>query len=355
MSALKDPSSFAPPPKKVNYSGAAEERAFEEGSQKGPLTPANYRSREEAKDELENEQRRLDRETKLRLRSGQEGQQEVSGSLSPYRNDSTGLSTTKFAPPIARGVAADGSIVIRPTAPSMSKSKPSLPPRLPDRQNSNLKIGAPSPPPTNRSAVTESPSYRGQRSQVSLDALDATSVSTPSLKIGSPEQSPTDYSGRPRLPARTSAGSSSNGLIAASDKNPQLNELQSRFARMRATSPTTAAAPTQNAVIDASNLASTSNNVRERYGAQVATGRKPADRWNQKYKKRDDTASYTGSSEKDFHQDEEVGSPIDLRDNTMFPVKKAPPPIPKKRAELFGASTKASNGPPPLPLFSKPK
>lgn len=324
LSALKDPSSFGPPPKKVNYNGAPAERAFDGGSQKGPLTPAEYRAREEERLKWEKEEaarekeaRRLEKETKLRLRAEQQGEQGASG-LSPYRNDSTGLSTTQFAPPVARRVAADGTIVIRPTAPSMSKPKPSLPPRLPDRQNNNFKIGAPSPPPRNQSALAESPSSRGQLSQGSLGASDATSVSTPSPA----EQSPTDHSGMPRLPARTSTGSSSNGPITALDNNAQLNELQSRFARMRATSPTTAAAPTH-------------GGTWEKYG-------------------KDDTTSHTGSSEARFHQGKEVGSPIELRDNTMLPVKKPPPPIPKKKAELFGDSTQGG-GPPPIPLSTKPK
>jgi hypothetical protein len=379
LSALKDPSSFGPPPKKVNYNGARPERAFDGGSQKGPLTPAEYRAREEERLKWEKEEaarekeaRKLEKETKLRLRAEQQGEQEVSGRLSPYKTDSTGLSTTQFAPPVARRVAADGTVVIRPTASSMSKPKPSLPPRLPDRQNGNSKIGAPSPPPRNQSALTESPSSRGQLSQGSLGASDAISVSTPSYKSGSPEPSPTDYNGIPRLPARIATGSSSNAPITALDNNAQLNELQSRFARMKATSPTTAAAPTQGgtwaeqaalrtssslrgetvtkAAIDASSLASTSKNVRERHGAQAATA------WNaaQKYGKKEDTTSHTGSSEKTFHQGKEGGSPIELRDNTMLPVKKAPPPIPKKKGELFGDSTQGG-GPPPIPLSTKPK
>ena len=54
------------------------------------------------------------------------------------------------------------------------------------------------------------------------------------------------------------------------------------------------------------------------------------------------------SAQKTFEQDEEMESPIELRDNTVSLVKKAPPPRPKKKAELSGISTKISEVPPHL-------
>lgn len=303
ISTLKDPSSFGPPPKRVDSEfGAAP--TLEAPSQKGPLSPAEYRAREDERIRLEKEQEKLDREEQRRLRAEKRAEQEATGPQVPYRNDNTGLSTTQFTPPVARRVADDGSIVIRPTAASMSSPKRSLPPRLPDRPGNNLRIGAVPPPPPSRSKVPEPPLYRGTSSQVSL------------------EQSPISSNRSPPLPSRSSTGSSSKGVTGASESNPQLNELQSRFARMKTASP-------------ASSLASSS----DAQGSQVATGLKSADRWNPKHAQRDDT-------------DEEMGSPIDMRDHTTLPTKKPPPPVPKKRTNLLAAS---GNGPPPLPLSTKPK
>jgi hypothetical protein len=269
MSSLKDPASFAPPPRRVDSGGVTAEAPSQEETRKGPLSPAEYRAREDAKLKLEKEQQRLEREEKARLRAEQRGEQLASGPALPFRNDTTGLSTNNFAPPVARRVAEDGTIVTRPTGSPTSRPKPSLPPRLPDRQNSN-QTGAPPPP--------------------------------------------------PRLPARSSTGSSSAGASPVSDNKTQLNELQSVFAaRSRATFPTSAAAPTQDVA------------------------------WK---RQRNDAASYSPSPTTD---DADFGGPITMSDNTAPPKKKAPPPVPRKRAENFGAGAIANNGPPPLPLSTKPK
>jgi len=270
MSSLRDPASFAPPPRRVDSGGVTAGTSFQEESRTGPLTPAEYRAKEEAKLKLEKEHQRLEKEERLRLKAEQRGEQVASGPGLPYRANTTGLSTDQFVPPIARRTAPDGTIVTRPTGSSTPKPKPSLPPRLPDRQNSTLQIGAPPQP--------------------------------------------------PRLPARSSTGSSSGSV---SDNKTQLNELQSVFAaRSRATFPASSSAPAQDVA------------------------------WT-KQKQRNDAASYTSSPTR---EDEDSGGPINMSDNTAQPKKKAPPPVPKKRAEGFtGASTIGNNGPPPIPLSTKPK
>ncbi|RDW58484.1 hypothetical protein BP5796_12414 [Coleophoma crateriformis] len=292
LSTLKDPALFAPPPKNANFYGTeGAEREPEPVPQKGPLTPAEYRAREEKRikrekeeEALAREQRKYEREEKERLRIEQQG-----GAIS-YSTDTTGLSTNQFAPPVARRTAPDGTIAIR--APSMPKAKPALPPRLPDRQNSN-----------NSSPIT-----------------------------------PT-YGGRPQLPSRVASSSSSNAPSTPSTTsgNPQLSELQSRFARMATSSPDTAAPPKattwaeKQALLRASSslqdhaaaagvnrqsIASTPNNFSGRYGEQVATA------W---------------------------------KSDTSLPAKKAPPPPPpKKKAGLSGISVKTEDVPPPIPLASKP-
>jgi hypothetical protein len=323
---LIDPSSFAPPPKNVNYYGAAAtERQVDRIPHKGPLTPAEYQAREKEKADRENEeaarekeQRRLDREAKQSLRLAQQGEVDGYGPRSSYTNDSTGLSTTQFAPPVARSTAVDGTVVIRPTAPR----KPALPPRLPDRQNSSPRIRVPSPPPTHRSAAPEQSLHRVQLSPGSLNRLAAAGVSGSGIGISSQEQSPTKHGRPPQVPSRTGTGSSLNGVAAPSD-NPQLSELQSRFASMRASSP---------------------------HSEQIATGWKSANTSNRKYGASDNAATYSSSA-----HSEELESPIELRDNTVPLDKKAPPPRPKKKAELSGISTKVTDISPPIPLSTKPR
>ncbi|RDW57027.1 hypothetical protein BP6252_13899 [Coleophoma cylindrospora] len=295
LSTLKDPASFAPPPKNANFYGTeGAEREPEPVPQKGPLTPAEYRAREEKRikrekeeEALAREQRRYEREEKERLRIEQQG-----GPIS-YSTDTTGLSTNQFAPPVARRTAPDGTIAIR--APSMPKAKPALPPRLPDR------------PSNNSSPIT-----------------------------------PT-YGGRPQLPTRVASSSSSTAPSTPStaSSNPQLSELQSRFARMAtsspASSPDTDAPPKATtwaekqallrassavqdhaaaAGVNSQSIASAPKNIPGRYGEQVATA------W---------------------------------KSDTSLPAKKAPPPPPpKKKAGLSGLSVKTEDAPPPIPLASKP-
>jgi hypothetical protein len=351
-------------------------------SQKGPLTPAEYRAREEERAKLEKEeaarereQRRLDREEKQRLRSEEQEEATASGRSVPYRTDSTGLSTSQFTPPIARGVTADGTIVIRPTAPANQKPKPQLPPRLPDRQNSSPKIGGLSQPPVYGSAVAESSSGGGQSSRASFNTLGAASVSASGLRTSSQEQSQKEYKERPQLPARSSTGSSFKSPATPSD-NPQLSELQSRFARMRASSsreeaPSQETMSTAQAVLQTSSSSSfqdglatnttfgsrnapASINFQERHGEQVARGLNSAANLNQKHELSGNAASYNGFARKNLHPRPESETPIVLRDNTVLPVKKAPPPRPKKRAELLGISAAAGDAP-PIPLSSKPR
>ena len=330
MSALKDPSLFAPPPKNVNYhSTTAEERQATRIAQKGPLTPAEYQAREKEKydrqkeeEALEREKRRLEREEKQALRAAQQQEREgASASRLPTTNDTTGLSTTQFAPPVARSTAADGTNVIRPTAPSPANARPPvLPPRLPARQNSS----------------PETPTSQGRG------------------------QSPTIPGGRPQLPARKGTGSSTTSSLRGPptpSDNPQLSELQSRFARMKTSSPTSEmqpqAAPWVGSTTSSSrdyptvsvarNLATTPNNFHGVHDEQVAKKWAPVDT---------SSRQYGVSTQSNFRPGEGLESPIDMRDNTVLPVKKPPPPKPKKKAELSANEVSVT---PSVPYASRPK
>ena len=327
MSALIDPSSFAPPPKNVNYhSAAAEERQVANISQKGPLTPAEYQAREQEKanrikeEEMrDREERRLDREAKQSLRAAQEGREPPGAPRLPSRIDTSGLSTSQFAPPVARSTAADGTIVIRPTAASTAKvNLPLLPSRLPSRQNSSPE----------REVASFAPGLQGQG------------------------QSPMEQE-RPPVPARINTGSSSHSHAAPD--NPQVGELQSRFARMKASSPTTeaqnrgstwqgqgAARTTPSSRDDPTTTsaslssASSPSSVHKSHGEQSPRVWKSVETSSWKYGQSNNVAPNSGPTQKNFQEEEEVESPIDMRDNTRSPLKKAPPPKPKKKAELSG-------------------
>ncbi|KFY23078.1 hypothetical protein V493_06111 [Pseudogymnoascus sp. VKM F-4281 (FW-2241)] len=333
LSSLKDPSSFGPPPKKNSYSQSSPTTPV--GSQSGPSTAY---SRQSAQEPEEQEQRASE----------------------PYRRDTTGLSTSHLPlPPGRRGEKVDGA-----PAP---KAKPSLPPRLPPRQNENPGHHTPPPPPAYHEAMSEPPAHRGLLNQGSLSRLGAAGVSVPGFDIG-PKTTKPALKPPPPIPSRK---------LTPADQSPshdaQMNALQSRFSQMGTSSPKEPAAqgttwaekqsalktassfkdnPSSVSFSDARNAASTFNNLRERHGTQVAPGPKSADAPNSKYGLADKAASHSApSKQSDTEYDH---GPILMEDKTVSSVKKPPPPPPKKKPGL-GAPVDNSGGPPPIPLASKPK
>lgn len=350
LSTLKDPSSFGPPPKNVNYHGGAALPNQITPNMSGLGTPLTQA-------ELQAKQKKEEREREV------EKQRKAAAPPVPFRVNTTGLSTANLPSPPKRADDADGrSPTITP------KPKPGLPPRLPPRQNSNPPQSPSSPPPRYSAAVSEPPEHKGILNQGALNRLGAAGVSVPGFGIGGKQ---------PASPLRTTP-TMQTGSEASLNGASHLNELQSRFSRISTSSSSsetpaegttfaqkqaalrTASAfhndPSSVSLADARNAASTANNFRERHGDQVAAGWKSANSLNQKFGLADKVGKYSAqSSNSPVAAPEPAGSPtVDMRDNTIA-AKKSPPPPPKKKPELAGVPSAGGGPPPPVPLSSKPK
>ncbi|KAF1831668.1 hypothetical protein BDW02DRAFT_40426 [Decorospora gaudefroyi] len=321
LSSLKDPSSFAPPPRRVDYHGASAASA-------STPSPAGLSSAPTG-----SARQRLQEKEEARRREEEEANKPAPG---PYRPDATGLSTAHLPKPPA---FRPGAAAPNPTG-AASRPKPSLPPRLPPRQNSNPDEFAPPPPPTYNEATQQGAPAQGELNQGALGRLGQAGVSVPGFGIG--------RTASPPVPAR-------------------MNELQSRFASMSgpkspAATPTagTSWADKQAALRTASSLredpskvsasdlkgaASTANNFQQRHGEQAASGWKSANSLNQKYGITGRVNNFASSGASS------TPAPLSAQSSQGGLGKKAPPPPPPKKKEL----SDKSGEPPPIPLGSKPK
>lgn len=332
LSSLKDPATFAPPPKRLDYN--ASPTASRPATTAAPAGSAKQRLQERQEAER---------------RAEEEANKPPPG---PYRPDTTGLSTAHLPkPPAFRPGAASP-----PTPNAAAKPKPSLPPRLPPRQNSNPNEYAPTPPPTYTEATQANPP-QGVLNQGALDRLGQAGVSVPGFGMG--------RTASPPVTARQNSATAPAPPSPRTGHGPQLGELQSRFASM-STGPTAAEAPATGTTwaekqaalrtasglrddpskvsgADMRNAASTANKFQQRHGAQVASGFKAANGLNQKYGLAGRVNNFASSSTASPPQSPVQGSAGGIG------KKPAPPPPPKKK-ELGGAGE-----PPPVPLSSKPK
>ncbi|KAH6644589.1 hypothetical protein C7974DRAFT_420056 [Boeremia exigua] len=339
LSTLKDPSSFAPPPKRVPGASPV-------AGGVGAAPPGSARQRLQEKEEA---QRRAAQESKPQ---------------GPYRPDTTGLSTTHLPkPPAFRPNAATP-----PPAPAPRAKPPGLPPRLPPRQTENVDEYTPPAPPSYGEAIQPAAQTLNQGA---LNRLGQAGVTVPGFGIdrnASPPVPPRQRTVAPPPPARQASSSSAAAPVsppASAGNGPQLNELQSRFAKMSA-SPASETAPStgtswadkQAALRTASNLrndpsqisgsdlksaASTANNFQQRHGEQAASGWRAANGLNQKYGIAGRVNSLAGGANTSGAS--QPPAPGGLG-------KKPPPPPPAKKA---GLTSNSSGEPPPIPLSSKPK
>jgi hypothetical protein len=339
LSSLKDPSTFAPPPKRADYGVNP--------TASRPAQPATAAAPEGSA------RQRLQEREEAHRRAEEEANRPPPG---PYRPDTTGLSTAHLPKPPA----------FRPGAPSPSaniaaKPKPNLPPRLPPRQNSNPHEFAAAPPPTYGEATEGIPS-EGVLNQGALNRLGQAGISVPGFgmsRTASPPVPPRQTQSPP-VPARRNAPIPPPAMAG---QGAQLGELQNRFATMSTGStpsepPATGTSwadkqaalrtasslrddPSKVSGADMKNAATTANNFQQRHGAQVASGFKAVNGLNQKYSLAGRVNNFASSSTAPSPQ-----SPGQAGGGK----KLAPPPPPKKR-ELAGSSGE----PPPIPLSSKPK
>ncbi|KAF2433467.1 hypothetical protein EJ08DRAFT_658006 [Tothia fuscella] len=339
LSALQDPASFGPPPRRVpgqplpppsSVRSITSSTSSASAGLGAPLTreemDAARRKREEAERTATQEQVR-----------------EPPG---PYRADTTGLTTAGLPkPPTFR----PGQSQSPPAAPARS-TPPSLPPRLPPRTARPV-IESPPPPYATAQQITPSDSYINQGA---VNRLAQSGISVSAFNIGGTSSPP--------LPARTH----SNSIPTSPANGSQMNELQAHFSKMNTTTSSTQAStgttwaqkqaalrtasnfkkdPSSVSLSDARTAATTANKFRERHGEEAAAGLKTANSMNQKYGIMNKVQSY-GSGAGATSASTQPNSPA----SPTYGItgKKAAPPPPVKRRELMENA-------PPIPMGSKPK
>ncbi|TFA97916.1 hypothetical protein CCMA1212_010276 [Trichoderma ghanense] len=302
LSSLRDPNSFAPPPKRTG-SGLAPPPPPSTVKRSVVMAPSKYQDPHAPK--VEPPPRFAD-ETQLQTYEGEQEAQPTSSSR-PYRVDTTGLSTQHLPPPPIRrdrdaagGRSPPSYDSVVGASPGDAKA-PSLPPRLPPRSGSGTPDRTASPLST--LGVSSSNLNQG-----AVKRLGAAGISVPAFGIGSSSPSHGDAADEaaPPKPPRPNATPPS-----------QLNELQNRFARLG----TSAALPSEPTATPTTPPATTW--AQKQAAIRAATPPSPS------------------------------GSP------GLVGKKKPPPPPPKKKPSL-SASTAASTAPgegpapPPIPMSTRP-
>ncbi|KAH6975942.1 hypothetical protein BKA56DRAFT_674462 [Ilyonectria sp. MPI-CAGE-AT-0026] len=369
ISQLRDPSQFAPPPKRTGSGLLPAPPPTKAAARQVITAPSKYQDPRAAPVEPPKFQKQLEAPPQ----EEEEPQEEEDRPPQPYRVNTTGLATNHLPPPPGRKDGADGRgppLLPPPSYQSATTGSkpppPSLPPRLPPRTNSGSSTA--SAPPVASPASTGS----GYLNQGAISRLGAAGVSVPGFGIGRSSPANQDDPGPPQPPRPG----------AAPPAPSQMNELQNRFSRLGASSAPPAASPPPSegttwaqkqaamktasafhkdpssvSFSDAKAAAGTANNFRQRHGEQVASGVKTANSLNQKYGLMNKVESYTGShNEHDQVQGTIAPSPVP---GLAGKKKPPPPPPPKKKPGLGNASAVSSapagQGPPPVPMSTRPQ
>ena len=345
LATLKDPDSFGPPPKNARYYGGA-----------GIDGTPEYVDQGHTDHQVVNEARMITQEP-----------HEALPPAVPFKADTTGLSTRNLPKPPIRHPGLD-STVRQAGAPTAAKPKPSLPPRLPPRQNSDLSQGAIPPQSSSHHAgMRQEPPEQNILNQSALNRLGAAGVSVPGFGIGSPTDNANPWNDEPS----TSIGKPPSSSVT---RAPAMDELQARFAKMsssiapaESSSQGTSFAdkqaalrtassfrnnPSSVSLSDARTAASTANNFRERHGDQVASGWQQANGLNKKYGLADRVSALgtNTTSTQGLPLPSPPASPT-VTGEFAIQNKKPPPPPPKRITGLNAAELTA----PPVPLSSKPR
>lgn len=334
LSSLRDPASFAPPPKHyaAHGNGASASPVAPVRSGLGvPLSQAELEASQERQRQMEAAQR--EEEEGARPRPG------------PYRVDTTGLSTSHLPrPPVRRPGSETCTPVNSSTHPAAAK--PRLPPRLPPRQNSHPDLYAPAPPPTYQESVNAPANPEsGILNSGAINRLGKAGVSVPGFNIGRTASPPVPARASPRprqdqnAPAAASVLQSGFSSMRLGSSSETTGTQGTSFAQKQSAFKTAQSFhkdPSSVSFNDMRSAASTANNFRQRHGDQVAVGMQTASGLNQKYGVLDRVNGASSTA----------AAPTGV-------LGKAPPPPPPprpKRKDLGG-----SGGPPPLPLASKPR
>lgn len=356
LTDLKDPSSFAPPPRRSGPGALPPPPPDPVSPRKVVAAPSKYQ-----------DPRAPDVEPPY-MGAPQQEEEAEQPPRGPYRVNTTGLTTDHLPPPPGRKDGANGRSPPPNGSSAGGASKPgppSLPPRLPPRG------GSASP-----QRASPSNTGNGYLNEGAVSRLGAAGVSVPGLGIG--RSSPASASSPSPPPPRPSPGAAAGG----SGLNLQVNELQSRFSKMGTSSDSTAAPPSSASegttwaqkqaalktassfhkdpssvsLSDAKAAATTANNFRQRHGEQVAAGVKSANSFNKKYGVMDKVGAYAGrqgQGDAATGATESTGAVPGLAGKKKPP----PPPPPKKKPGLGGSTNPApaeNDAPPPIPMSTRP-
>ncbi|KEF57008.1 uncharacterized protein A1O9_07198 [Exophiala aquamarina CBS 119918] len=388
LSTLKDPSSFGPPPKNVNYHGGAalpNEITPHRDGWGAPLT----------QDQIHEASLAASRPAE------EEVQEQVTpaGPPLPYRADRTGLRTDHLPPP----PTARRDINTSPAPPNGAqqppKPKPGLPPRLPSRQNTASSVaGLPvsSPPPAYETLPAKQPSPQPSShfgiNQAAVNRLGDAGVSVPGLGIGSQSTSTNPWQNEPSQSTIPKSPSPNPPPSTAPALN-QLSELQSRFSRMNSTTQPpppvqqsqsqaqpqgTSWAEKQAALRTASNFqkdpssvsmsdarsaATTANSFRERHKEDISAAGQRANQFNRKYnvtgklnsflEKHSSPSSETTPQIPQYQQQQQTSTPVAVHEphnsSAVAPEHIQPQPQVQQQSPELTASISRKPPPPPPP------
>ncbi|XP_044717544.1 GMP synthase [Hirsutella rhossiliensis] len=327
LSDLKDPSGFAPPPRRTG-SGLAQPPP--------PPPPSSTAARRPVAASAA--QRDQSPETQLATQPSR-----------PYQVNTTGLRTDHLPPPPGRRDGADGRASPAASyagAPATKPAPPSLPPRLPPRGARH------SPPPPPSAGSSHSPDR--YLNQGAVTRLGAAGVSVPGLGIGRP--SPSASPPPPRSAAAVGTKSGGGGF------GSRLNGLQDKFSTLGMPSDSSATPPPSQGTTWAQKQATLKTasafhkNPSQRHGDQVEAGIKRTNNLNHKYGVMDKVGAYVNKQQTTT---EDSGSPAT---GPGLPGKKKPPPPPppKKKPGVDGSTQSLVVGgsddsaPPPIPMSTRP-
>lgn len=351
ISSLRDPASFAPPPKRdpsqaiPSPSSPYAPALPSSTSRPGPPAPP-ARSQQSYSSAVPQDEGLIEAEPRAPPKK--------------WQLDSTGLSTAHLPPPPGRTDGADGrsAPLARTASPAAITAPgtiangppPSLPPRLPPRSGTNSPVRTASPSLPSRSAApTPEPprAENGFLNQGAASRLGAAGISVPGFGIGNK----TSPAPPPRSPASASPAPAASQGTTWQQKQAAL-KTASQFHKD----------PSTVSFSDAKAAASTANNFRQRHGEQVAGGIRTANSLGQKFgyspTAQAGTSPSTTPGVGGTQQPPESERSMSVRDLASAIGKKKPPapPPPRKKPELSAppAPGGRADAPPPVPMSTRP-
>ncbi|KAI5917098.1 hypothetical protein F4810DRAFT_716793 [Camillea tinctor] len=398
ITSLRDPSSFGPPPKRVNGSGPAPNGHV--------LPPPTSTSSQGGGPPLPSRRGPPDSSFPQHQRPvTATGPEDPALASKPFRLDTTGLSTSHLPPPPLRGGGPPRPSSSHPSSRPGAGPPPMLPPRLPPRNHHSPSLpplGAPhqlapdadgisgpgfslsmsssggwgkrrTPPPplpplrATTPMLTASLTPSPTKATAHLGDLGVRSFSPHSQHLSAPSSSRPGSSASSRSRPGSSSSSRSRSPLSSSHNsppNPNPNQPPgpqgTTWAQKQAALKTAADLhrdPASVSLADARAAASTANNFRQRHGDQVVAGARAAHSINERYGVADKMASTAASGHPNHHHHHSGsgGSQGSFSSSSPFAgmlakKKKLPFPPPNKISD-----TGAEAVVPPVPLATRPR